>query len=133
MAGPLAALATAVVLVGGLLPFGRSPGGVRRSAFALSLAVRAAGLDRHPALHIGLLAWFAVPGCAFGTAMAVAAGLRRLAGTLAGMTAVVAIGSVEALISSPLRADVGAGVAVVGGMAGASAAVVLLLGRQRDA
>ena len=126
-------MATAVALVGGLLPFGRSPGGVRRSAFALCLAVRAAGLGQRPVLRIGLLAWFAVPGCAFGTAMAVAAGLRRLAGTLAGVTAIVAIGSVIALISSPLRVDVGAGVAVVGGMAGASAAVILLLGRQDDA
>jgi hypothetical protein len=120
------------VLVGGLLPFGRSPGGVRRSAFALCLAVRAAGLDRRPAVHIALLAWFAVPGLAFGTVMAVALRLRQLAGTLAGVTAIVAIGSVAALISSPLRVDVGGGVAVVGGMAGTGAAVILL-GRRNDA
>jgi hypothetical protein len=83
-------------------------------------------------VHFALLAWFAVPGLAFGTAMAVAARLRQLAGTLAGVTAIVAIGSVAALIWSPLRVDVGGEVAVVGGMAGAGAAVILF-GRRSDA
>lgn len=126
--------ASATVAVAGWLPYGRTASGVRRSAYALCLAIRAAGLDHQLGLRVLLLAWFALPAAAVGTVLGAALGLRRLTGTLSLMSGIVGVGSAFALTLSPLQVDIGAGLAALAGLtAGAAALPLLVGGRSRHA
>lgn len=96
-------------------------------------ALRGAGLVDSAASRAGALAFAFVPGLAAAAVMATAVGWRRAAGTLSIMTGLLGAGAAAAVALSPLRADIGIGVALAGGIVATGAGVVeMVRGRAGD-
>jgi hypothetical protein len=109
-----------VTLVGGLLPSARS-GTVSRSMLGLVAALRGAGLVDTGTARAGVLAFALVPGLAVAAVVAAAVGWRRATGTLSVMTGLVGGGGAVAVAVSPLRAEFGVVVALVGAIVATAA------------